>query len=157
MELLNRLQKYNFMINGVGIYPRQKFCNEQGCVYKMMQDSDECFERFGEVYFSYIKPDVVKGWNVHTRADMNMACINGTIELVLYDRRADSPSIGTIQEIVIGERNYCLVHIPHGIAFSWKAIDGHSALVANCATLLHDPEEFTKISIASGEIPYQWK
>ena len=145
------------MINGVGIYPRQVFCNDQGCVYTMMQRSDECFERFGEVYFSYIKSDVIKGWNLHARADMNMACITGTIQLVLYDRRADHASAGAIQEIIIGERDYRLVHIPHGVAFSWKALDGQEALIANCATLLHDPKELTKISITSSEIPYQWK
>lgn len=145
------------MINGVGIYPRQKFCNEQGCVYKMIQSDDECFDRFGEVYFSYIKSDVIKGWNLHARADMNIACIDGTIRLVFYDCRTDSSSMGAIQEVIIGERDYHLVHIPHGVAFSWKALDGQGALIANCATLPHDPEELTNISIASGEIPYQWK
>ena len=145
------------MINGVGIYPREKFCNDQGCVYKMMQSDDRFFEHFGEVYFSSIKPDVIKGWNLHTRADMNMTCIDGTIRLVLYDRRPDSPSTGEIQEITMGERNYCLVHIPYGIAFSWKVLDGDSALIANCATLPHDPEECIKISLTSGDIPYQWK
>lgn len=145
------------MINDVCVYPRQKFCNDQGCVYKMMQESDECFERFGEVYFSSLKPDVIKGWNLHTRADMNMICISGDIQLVLYDQRSDSSSIGAIQEIVVGERNYCLVHIPHGVAFSWKALDRNSALIANCATLPHDPKELIKISLVSPDIPYQWK
>lgn len=147
----------NNLINDVCVYPRQKFCNDQGCVYKMMQSSDECFERFGEVYFSSLKPDIIKGWNLHTRADMNMVCVCGDIQLVLYDRRTDSSSMGAIQEIIIGERNYCLLHIPHGVAFSWKALDGKSALIANCATLSHDPEELVKISLVSGDIPYQWK
>lgn len=123
----------------------------------MMQSDDTFFERFGEVYFSSIKQDVIKGWNLHTRADMNMACIEGTIQLVLYDHRPDSPSMGAIQEMTMGENNYCLVHIPHGVAFSWKALEGKSALIANCATLSHDPEELIKISLTSGDIPYQWK
>lgn len=144
------------MINDVCIYPRQKFCNDQGCVYKMMQNNDECFERFGEIYFSSVNPDIIKGWNLHTRADMNMVCVSGDIQLVLYDRRIDSSSMGAIQEIIMGEKNYCLVHIPHGVACSWKALDGNSALIANCATLPHDPEELVKISLTSGDIPYQW-
>lgn len=144
------------MINGVGIYPRQKFCNDQGCVYKMIQDDDVFFERFGEIYFSFIKPGVIKGWNIHTRMDVNMACVNGTVLLVLYDRRPDSSSTGVIQEIIIGERDYCLVHIPHGVAFSWKALDDKSALIANCATLPHSQEELIKISLTSSDIPYTW-
>lgn len=144
------------MINGVCVYPRQKICNNKGCVYKMIQSNDTFFERFGEVYFSSLKPNVIKGWNLHTRADMNLACVTGTIHLVLYDRRPDSPSMGAIQEVTMGERDYCLVHIPHGVAFSWKALDNASALIANCATLSYTPEELIKISIASPDIPYTW-
>jgi dTDP-4-dehydrorhamnose 3,5-epimerase len=123
----------------------------------MIQHDDKCFERFGEVYFSSIKPNVIKGWNFHMRADMNMVCIVGTIQLVLYDHRTNSASARKIQEIIIGEHDYRLIHIPHGVAFSWKALDGHGAVIASCATLPYDPEELTKINLASGGIPYQWK
>ncbi len=145
------------MIDDVYVRELQKFCNDQGCIYKMLSENDSFFDRFGEIYFSLIYSNVIKGWNVHTRQDTNMACISGTIELVLYDRRQDSSSAGTIQKVPLGEENYCLVHIPHGVAYSWKAFDGTSALVANCATLPHDPKESIKITLDSKEIPYQWQ
>ncbi|MEK7074202.1 MAG: dTDP-4-dehydrorhamnose 3,5-epimerase family protein [Patescibacteria group bacterium] len=145
------------MIDGVGIYPRQMFCNEQGCVYRVMRNDDECFERFGEAYISSIKPGVVKGWNLHTRADMNIACIQGIIRLVLYDQRQDSPSRGVIEEITMGKDNYCLVHIPHGVAFSWKVLNRDEAYLMNCSTLPHDPDELLKMDIIGSDIPYQWK
>ena len=145
------------MINGVYVRELQKFCNDQGCVLKMLSENDFYFDRFGEIYFSSIMPGVVKGWNVHTRQDANMVCISGNVQLVLYDRRSDSESFQAIQEVSMGENHYCLVQIPPGIAYSWKAHDGKSALIANCATLPHDPQESIKIALTSNEIPYQWK
>ena len=145
------------MIEGVTIIPLPKFCNDQGCVYKMLSENDPFFRHFGEIYFSSILPGVIKGWNLHTRIDANIACVSGDVRLVLYDRRSDSISSKTIQEVVIGEENYCLVQIPHGVAYSWQALGDKQALIGNCATASHDPQESIKIALASGEIPYQWK
>ena len=145
------------MIDEVEVRELKKFCNDQGCVYKMLSENDSFFDRFGEIYFSLIHSGIIKGWNVHTRQDANMACISGNIELVLYDRRQNSSSEGAIQKISLGEDHYSLVHIPHGVAYSWKAFGGASALIANCATLPHNPEESIKIALDSKEIPYQWQ
>lgn len=145
------------MIEGVIVRELEKFCNDQGCVYKMLSENDSFFDRFGEIYFSLIHPDVIKGWNMHTRQAANMACISGNVEFVLYDRRPDSASADTILKVSIGEDHYCLLQIPHGVAYSWRASGGKPALIANCATLSHDPKESIKIALDSKEIPYQWQ
>ena len=145
------------MIRGVSIYPREKFCTDQGCVYKWAQPQDPFFEKFGEVYFSSIVPGVIKGWNIHTISDMNLVCISGSVRFVLYDRRSDSPTKGTIQEFTIGRDSYDLVHIPHGVAFSWKALGSDEALIGNLATQAYAQGELIKIDPKSGEIPYQWQ
>ena len=144
------------MIKGVGVYPRKKICTDQGCVYKWVGVHDPFFEKFGEIYFSSILPGVIKGWNVQTISDTNMICIIGAIHLVLYDRRIDSPTHGMIQEVVISNDVYDLVHIPYGVAFSWKAMGEHEAFVGNLATETYTPEELIKIDAHTGEIPYQW-
>ncbi|MDP3779204.1 MAG: dTDP-4-dehydrorhamnose 3,5-epimerase family protein [bacterium] len=144
------------MIHGVSIHPRQKICNEQGCIYKIISSNDTFFERFGEAYVSSIAPGVIKGWNVHTRMNVNLACIAGNIKLVLFDRRKESETAGEAQEVMIGDDSYALVHIPHGVAFSWKVLGEAAAMIANCATLPYDAGELIKIDIAGGEIPYQW-
>lgn len=145
------------MIHGVDIQSRKKMCNEQGCVYEIMQADDVFFEQFGNVYISSIIPGVVKGWNIHTRTDTNIVCIAGNVKFVLYDRRKDSSTEGAVQEITIGRDNYNLVHIPYGVAFSWKNLGSDEALVANCATRVYDAEESLKIDVKSKEIPYQWQ
>jgi dTDP-4-dehydrorhamnose 3,5-epimerase len=59
-------------------------------------------------------------------------------------------------ELFIGEDNYCLVKIPCGIWNGFKGIGTKAALVANCATLPHDPQEITRLDPFSKKIPYSW-
>jgi dTDP-4-dehydrorhamnose 3,5-epimerase len=74
----------------------------------------------------------------------------------LYDDRENSSTKGEIQEIYMGEDNYVLVRIPPKIINGWKCIGKKEAILANCATEPHDPEEITRIDPFSPDIPYNW-
>jgi dTDP-4-dehydrorhamnose 3,5-epimerase len=75
---------------------------------------------------------------------------------VMYDMRDDSPTKGEIQEVFIGEDNYALVQIPPGIANGYKAYGDKPAILANCATEPHDPNEIVRIDPFTSDIPYDW-
>jgi dTDP-4-dehydrorhamnose 3,5-epimerase len=144
------------MIVGVEVYPLRQIPDERGKIMHMLRRDDPHFEEFGEIYFSLVYPGVVKGWHLHKRMTLNYACIVGAIKLVVYDDREDSVTRGLFNEIYIGESNYCLVRIPPGVWNGFKGIGITPAIVANCATYPHDPDEITRISPTSGQIPYDW-
>ena len=79
------------------------------------------------------------------------------IKLVLYDDRENSPTKGNLMELFIGEENYCLVKIPPNIWNGFKGIGNRSAIIANCATLPHNPDEIKRISPFNKEIPCNWE
>ena len=56
----------------------------------------------------------------------------------------------------VGEANYVLVSIPPGVWNGVKGIGTKAALIANCATLPHDPEEIRRLDPFSEQIPYDW-
>ena len=122
----------------------------------MLRIDDEHFEQFGEIYFSVIFPGVIKGWHIHKKMTLNYAAIVGNIKLVLYDQREESSTHEELQEIYMGEDNYCLVQIPPHIENGFKAIGNEKAIVANSATHPHDPDEIIRIDPLCGEIPYDW-
>lgn len=144
------------MIDGVVIYPLKKIPDERGTVMHMLKATDPHFKGFGEIYFSTIYPGVIKGWHVHSRMIINYAVPVGTVKLVLFDARAGSPTEGEIQEIFVGEENYCLVQVPTGVVNGFKAVGGKTAIVANCATIPHDPQETARINPSASDIPYNW-
>lgn len=146
------------MIDGVIIKKLKKISDERGTIMHMLREDDKEFKRFGEIYFSTVYPGVVKGWHLHTKMTLNYAVIQGMIKLVLYDDRKNSPTRGKLMELFIGEENYCLVVIPPGIWNGFKGIGTKTAIVANCATLPHDPKEIKRMDpIDNKIIKYNWE
>jgi dTDP-4-dehydrorhamnose 3,5-epimerase len=145
------------MIEGVVVKPLKKIPDERGCIYHMLREDDPLFERFGEIYFSLVYPDVVKGWHLHKGMTLNYAVISGMIKLVLYDDREGSVSKGSLMELFIGEENYSLVKIPPLVWNGFKGIGTKPAIVANCATLPHSLEEIIRLPFQTDKIPYDWK
>ena len=144
------------MIEGVVISPRKIIPDERGKVLHHLKATDPEFERFGEIYFSMVYPGVVKGWHLHKRMVINYVVPVGQIKLVLYDDRPDSKTRGELQELFIGTDNYCLVKVPAGVWNGFKGIGTVPALVANCATIPHDPDEIVRMDPFNGTIPYDW-
>jgi len=145
------------MINGVAVLPLKRICNEQGCVFKMLSRDDAIFQEFGEIYFSSVNKGVIKGWNIHKESDVNLACLHGRVKLVLYDTREKSPTKNFSEEVVLGNENYALLHVPPGVAVSFRGLDDAPAILANCQSLPHSPDEMIKIDIASDKIAYRWQ
>ena len=144
------------MIAGVEVRPLQQIPDERGKVMHMLRRDDPWFREFGEIYFSVVYPGVVKGWHLHRRMTLNYAVIYGTIQLVLYDDREESPTRGDVQEIFTGEEFYALVTIPPGIWNGFKGISANMAIVANCATEPHSADEIMRRAPNDRGIPYSW-
>jgi dTDP-4-dehydrorhamnose 3,5-epimerase len=144
------------MIDGVQVHRLTKIPDERGAVMHMLRCDDPHFDRFGEIYFSVVYPGVVKGWHLHDRMTLNYAVVSGVIKLVLYDDRADSPTRGEVQELFVGDTNYVLVRVPPRVWNGFKGLGVTPAIVANCATIPHNPEEITRLDPDDPRIPYKW-
>ena len=143
-------------IDGVVVKKLNKIPDERGTIFHMLRNDDPIFEEFGEIYFSMVYPDVIKGWHIHEKMTLNYTAIYGMIKLVLYDDREDSPTKGNLMEIFIGEQNYVLVKVPPLVWNGFKGIGTTPSIVANCATIPHDPEEIKRLDPFSDKIPYNW-
>ncbi len=144
------------MIDGVRITPRRQIVDERGKIMRMLRVDDPEFERFGEVYFSVVYPNVVKAWHLHREMTLNYAVVFGKIKLALYDGRPESPTYRELQEVFLGEDAYQLVTIPPGVWNGFKGIGLTQAIVANCATHPHDPGEIVRMSPFDPSIGYDW-
>ena len=137
--------------------PLRQILDERGKVMHMLSRNDGQFSEFGEIYFSCVYPDAIKGWHVHRRMTLNYAVPHGHIKFVLYDERADSPTRGEVQEVFLGPDNYCLVTVPPLVWNGFKGLGAEMALVANCASIPHDPDEISRRDPFDPSIPYDWQ
>lgn len=144
------------MIDGVVVTPLKQISDERGKVMHMLRRDWDVFEEFGEIYFSTIHPGVIKAWHIHKRMKLNYAAPLGKVRFVLFDGRQGSPTKGNIQEVVMGPDNYRLVTVPPMIWNGFKGLGDATSIVANCATIPHDPDEIERLAHDDPSIPYDW-
>lgn len=149
----------NHGIDGVLVLPLRRIPDERGTVMHMLRADDPHFRGFGEIYFSTIYRDVVKGWHRHREMTLNYACVSGCIKLVMHDDREDSPTCGLTQEEFLGPDNYALVQIPPGVWNGFKGMSDPHAIVANCCTHPHEPHAHRseRLDPFDNDIPYDWR
>ncbi|MHB8972906.1 MAG: cupin domain-containing protein [Pirellulaceae bacterium] len=144
------------LIDGVVVRPLRRIPDERGTILHGVR-SDNALSPFGEVYFKKIYFGVINGWHVHETLELNYICILGMLKLVLYDLRERSPTSGVLQEVFFGEDNYCLVHVPPGVANGSKGMGQPYSMLVNVASHPHDPLlKYRRIDPLAGEIPYNW-
>ena len=144
------------MIEGINIKPLKQLSDERGKVMHMIRNDSKEFQGFGEIYFSCVYPGAIKGWRFHKRMILNYAVPHGKIKLVLFDDRPSSSTKGEIQEIFTGVDNYCLITIPPLVWNGFMGIGKEMAIVANCASIPHDPDEVERLDLSDPYIPYGW-
>ena len=143
-------------IAGVRVTPLRRIPDERGMIMHMLRSDAPHFERFGEIYFSCVYPGAIKAWHIHREMTLNYAVPVGMIKFVLYDDRDASPTKGQLMELYLGEQNYALVTVPPMVWNGFKGIGETMAVVANCATLAHTPDEIARMDPFENHIPYDW-
>lgn len=145
------------MIDGVKITPLRQILDERGKIMHMLRNDSPGFQGFGEIYFSCVNPGAIKAWHIHKRMTLNYAVTHGNIKFVLFDARPESPTKGRLQEVFLGPDNYQLVTVPPMVWNGFKGIGLQTAIVANCATIPHDPDEIDRLDPFDPSIPYDWE
>ncbi len=145
------------MIDGVVLTPLRQIFDERGKVMHMMRSDSPVFTQFGEIYFSCTHPGVVKAWHLHKKMTLNYAVISGEIKFVLYDDRPGSRTRGEVQEIFLSPENYFLATVPPMVWNGFKGMGTATAIVANCSTLPHAPDEIERRPPDDPSIPYDWR
>lgn len=145
------------MIDGVRITPLRQILDERGKIMHMLRNDSPGFQGFGEIYFSCVHPGAIKGWHIHKRMTLNYAVPHGNIKFVLFDDRPESPTKGELQEVFLGPDNYQLVTVPPLVWNGFKGIGTEAAIVANCASIPHDPLEIDRLDPFDPSIPYDWE
>ena len=144
------------MIHDVKITPLKIISDNRGKVMHMLRTDSQVFEKFGEIYFSTIYHQSIKGWHLHKESTLNYVCIKGKVKLVLFDNRKESSTKGVYQELILSPEDYFLVTIPPNIWNGFKGLDEAESIVANCLTLPHDEKEMVRKDPFDKSFSYKW-
>ena len=144
------------MIHDIKITPLKTISDNRGKVMHMLRADSPMFEKFGEIYFSTIYHQSIKGWHLHKESSLNYVCIKGKVKLVLYDDRKESSTKGLLQELTLTPENYFLVTIPPYIWNGFKGLSKEESIIANCLTLPHNEREMIRKDPSDKIFNYKW-
>lgn len=116
---------------------------EAGNLYHGLKESDDGYDKFGEVYFSSIKKNKIKAWKMHTKMKMNLIVMSGEIRFNFIDL---SKNIIERYEINLSINNYKRITVNPGLVFGFKGISDNNILV-NIANIAHDDNEVMNYDI----------
>ena len=121
-----------------------------GDVLHALKSTEDVFHGFGEAYFSFVEPGVIKAWKEHLRMTMNLVVPVGLVRFVFHDS-----STVSFREEIIGESNYQRLTVPPKIWFGFQGVVTTPSLLLNLACISHDPAEVRRKTLA--EVPFNWQ
>ena len=120
--------------------------NKKGDILKFLSRKDFYYKGFGEVYFSEIKKNKIKGWNYHKKNISLLLVPSGKVEFFFVDGRIKSKTYNTKEKSTLSKKNYKIILVPPRIWFCFRSLTKLS-IVANCINNPHNDKETLKASI----------
>ena len=138
-------------LDDILVTPLKRISTDGGDVMHALKNSDQGFNGFGEVYFSWVDQGAIKAWKCHQRMTLNLVVPLGEVRMVFH-----LPKEKRIFRVeTIGASRYVRLTVPPGIWFGFQGTTSGSSLLMNVADLEHNPDEVLRKS--KSEFSYDWK
>ncbi len=114
---------------------------------------------FTYVYQFTIRPGMAKGWHQHHQHDDRIFISQGTVKVVLYDPRPESPTYRMVNEIVRSELHRSVMVIPTFVWHAHQNIGSNDALFVSMPTRAYNhasPDVF-RLPLENDVIPYKFE
>ena len=142
------------MIEGITFTDLKIIEAEEGSVFHFIKANDPGFIDFGEVYFSTIKKDAIKGWKMHKRMTLNLVVPIGEVLFVFIDERQTSKTCGKVSRVRLSSDPYRRITVPSRIWFGFKGLSDGLNLLSNQADIFHDPNEIERRDVNAFQVSW---
>ena len=141
-------------IPGLLLSPASRIAVEAGDAITFIKEGEHGYVGIAEVYGSFVKQGLKKGWRRHNEVTLNIVVPVGQIRFVIYDNRVGSKGFGLFEEVILGPSNYQRLTVPPGV---WMAFEGQGEgenLLWNAINQVHNPAEADTKELSA--IAYAW-
>ena len=132
------------------VTPLRRIPTIGGDVMHALKDSDDGFNGFGEVYFSWVEQGAIKAWKYHQHMTLNLVVPLGEVSFVFHLKDQEK----YFRTENIGEERYARLTVPPGIWFGFQGKASGRSLLMNVADIEHDPDEVLRKPVSN--FLYDW-
>ena len=137
-------------LDDILITPLKRIPTVGGDVMHGLKKSDNGFNGFGEVYFSWVEQGAIKAWKCHQHMTLNLVVPVGEVNFVFHLTNKKN----IFRTEIIGEERYVRLTVPPGIWFGFQGLTSGYSLVMNVIDVEHDPDEVLRKE--TSEFDYDW-
>jgi dTDP-4-dehydrorhamnose 3,5-epimerase len=150
-------------IDGLVFRPTRPVPHEDGTLAEIARAGWEALDQpIVQVHLTTTLAGRVRAWGLHRRSTDRLFVIRGLVSIVVYDGRADSPTVGSLNEFRVSERNPGLLVIAPNLYHGWKNLGIDEAFIVNMPSQTYtyehpDALDMPYDSPQAGEVvPFRW-
>jgi len=130
--------------------------DERGDLTVLISDLNEVIAPVPHAYLVTAAPGSIRAWVYHKRQSDRLACTNGSMRVVLYDLRPQSPTYRELNVIDVGGSNRVLLTIPPEVVHGVQNRGLTAATFVNMPTRAYDPAypDKSRLPYNHASIPY---
>ena len=150
-------------IDGVCLRPIRPVPHEDGTLAEIARTAwDEIDQPIVQVHLTTTMAGRVRAWGLHRFSTDRLFVVQGLVSIVVYDGRMGSPTVGSVNEFRVSERNPALLVIPPNLYHGWKNLGIDEAFIINMPSQQYDYDRPDALDLPydsseAGEIvPFRW-
>ena len=121
--------------------PLKVIKNNAGDIIKYLDKKNSNFNKFGEIYFTKIKRNHVKGWNLHKKTNCLISVPYGSVNFVFKDYKMLKS-----KKLTIEDNSPSILVIPPNVWFKFSTKKKYSIII-NLIDRVHKKSETKKFQI----------
>jgi dTDP-4-dehydrorhamnose 3,5-epimerase len=143
-------------IDGVQIRRLLTNSDGRGELTVLMSDLYGAENRSPHIYLVTAAAQSIRAWVYHKRQSDRLAFTQGSLRVVLYDLRPESPTYGKLNVLDVGAANKVQLTIPPFVVHAVQNLGDHSAQFVNMPTRAYDPAhpDKSRLPVDHPGIPY---
>ena len=109
-----------------------------------------------QVFRVYLQPKAISAWHVHEITTDHLSIVTGSIKVVLFDGRENSPTAGLLNEFKISELRPGTILIPPGVWHGIQNIHENASIILNMVDqeYRYENPDHLRIPFNDPQIPY---
>ncbi len=130
--------------------------HKKGNVYPIHKKNN-LMNGFGEAYFSFIHPGVIKAWHLHKRMTALYCIVEGEVLCVLTKKKIDKNKKRVFKKIRLNDRSRKIIKVPPYFWVGFKAISSKTSIILNLANLPYHEDKPIRLDVNDETIEFDWK
>ena len=139
-----KISKKNFFKKVVIVFKTKEIANKKGNLQKFVNNKSNLFKGFGEIYFTEIKKNKIKGWKKHKKNYSLLKTILGKVKFTFFYK-------DNFYSLNIKQDDNLLIQIPPNVWFSFQGISKKN-LLCNLMNKAHSDKEVENIDLNEFDI-----